>query len=1324
MDFYKIAVNESGVRKKHYEIYPDFKVSKSKDLMIRGGAFYAIWDEDKQLWSTDEYDVAKLVDDELRAYYEKYANDHYEDSINIKYMSNFNSNSWLQFKKYMKSIENNYNQLDSKIIFSNTETKKSDYISKKLTYPMEKGSIEAYDEMMSVLYEPEERKKIEWVIGSIISGDSKKIQKFLVLYGEGGTGKSTVLDIIEKMFEGYCTTFDSKGIASNNNTFAMETLKNNSLVAIQHEGDLSKIEDNSKLNSLIAHETMIMNEKFKSAYPIKFNCFLIMATNKPVKITDAKSGIIRRLIDAHPTGNLIPVDRYDILKERIDFELGAIAYHCLEVYRKMGKNYYNNYKPFQMMDMTDPFFNFVEDSAPVLQSKEYITLKSAYAMYKEYCEDCGLEYPLNKQKFKYEFKNYYKTLDDWKRIDDEILRNVYSGFLKDKVMKKRNGVTEAEREKPLNFVLDSTESLFDELYSECAAQYASKDETPSCAWDNCKTKLKDIDTTKVHYVQGMEPNHVVIDFDLKDEKGNKSFELNAIEAAKWPATYAELSKGGEGIHLHYIYDGDVSELSRIYAKDIEVKIFNGKSSLRRRLSKCNNIPIAHISSGLPLKEKRGKMVNDEVVKNEKALRTLVKNNLSKVYHADTKSSVCFIAKVLEDAYNAGVSYDLSDLQPKVLAFAASSTHQSDTCIKMVNAMKFKSEDIKNDNESKIDEIIFYDIEVFPNLFIVNWKKRGPEHKVVRMINPTAEEIENLLKYKLVGFNCRRYDNHILYARILNYTNEEIYKLSKKIISGDKTAFFGEAYNLSYTDVYDFCVKKQSLKKWEIELGLHHQELGLDWNKPVPEELWTKVAEYCDNDVISTEATFEANIADFIAREILAEVSGLSVNDTTNSHTTKIIFGNNKHPNLVYTDLSEQFPGYEFVQGEDNKFHNMYRGEDVGFGGYVYANPGMYGRTKTFDVASMHPSSVIALNMFGEYTKNFKELLDSRICIKHKDWEKAKSMLGGKLIKYLDDKSKAKALAQALKIAINSVYGLTSASFDNPFRDIRNKNNIVALRGGLFMINLKHEVENMGYKVIHIKTDSIKVENPDEKIEKFITEYGKSYGYNFEIEHVFEKICLVNDAVYIGKLDKDDPEYDNLEDYPGHWTATGAQFAVPYVFKTLFSHEPIIFEDMCETKEVKVGSMYLDMNDGYPTTYREEYDRLMKVRKKLEKKNEDTSEIDAAIERTIEEIKLEHNYIFIGRVGQFCPIKEGYGGGELLCNNNDKYSAVTGTKGYRWLESEVVKATGKEKDIDETYYISLVNKAYETLSKFGDVEMFISETEEPVPFTKPYKVSVA
>lgn len=1239
------------------EIYPKFVINKSRDLMIRGRDFYAIWDKDKNFWSLDEQDALRLIDLELDEY-AKENSARFDGNVKVLHMWDSESGMIDKWHKFcQRDLRDSYHILDEKLIFSNTKVAKRDYASKTLPYPLEEGSIEAYDRLMSVLYSPEERRKIEWAIGSIVSGDSKKLQKFMVLYGAAGTGKSTVLNIIQQLFEGYYSVFDAKALGSSNNTFALEAFKSNPLVAIQHDGDLSRIEDNTRLNSLVSHELMTVNEKFKATYTSQFKCFLFMGTNKPVKITDAKSGLMRRLIDVSPTGNKLSAKEYHSLVKQISFELGAIAYHCQQVYAS-NPGEYDDYVPLSMLGASNDFYNFMLDNYFIFVKEGGVSLKQAWEMYKVYCDDAKVTYPYSYRLFKEELKNYFKNYDErYTAQDGSRVRSYYSDLKLDKFEPQE----EPKKEEPKGWLIfERNKSRFDQEYEDCPAQYANDKETPSKKWDDVETKLKDLDTSKLHYVRVPE-NHVVIDFDILDDDGNKCFERNLAAAQNWPPTYAELSKSGQGIHLHYIYNGDVSKLCRLFDEHVEVKVFTGKSALRRMLTQCNDIPITTINSGLPLKGD-DKMVNLNIIQSEKGLRKQIKRNLNKEIHPATKPSCDFIFKILEDAYNSGMKYDVTDMRNAVLAFAAQSTNQAEYCIKLVSKMKFKSEE-PSDNAESESQIIFYDVEVFPNLFIVNWKFRGPEYAVNRMINPTANQIEELIQYRLVGFNCRRYDNHILWARMLGYDNEALYKLSQRIVNDDKkgsnrNCFFSEAYNLSYTDIYDFSSKKQSLKKFEIELGIHHQELGLPWDQPVPEDQWLKVAEYCDNDVLATEAVFEARYADFVAREILADLAGMTVNDTTNSLTTRIIFGKERKPNLVYTDLSEEFPGYEYVDGK-----NLYRGEDVGRGGYVYANPGMYGRTITFDVASMHPSSIIALNLFGSYTDNFRDLLQARILIKHKDFEKAGQIMGGKLAKWLTNPEMAKALSGALKIAINSVYGLTAANFDNPFRDIRNKNNIVALRGALFMVNLKHEIQDRGFKVVHIKTDSIKIENPSDDIFNFVMEYGKKYGYNFEVEHIFEKICLVNDAVYVAKLAEDDPED------PGKWTATGAQFAQPYLFKTLFSKEPIEFEDVCETKEVKTA-LYLDMNENLP--------------------------------------EGEHNYQFVGRVGSFCPVKSGYSGGELLREKDGKFSYATGAKGYRWLESETVKNLMDYKEcVNLDYYRKMIDEAVNDISEKGDFEWFTS-----------------
>lgn len=404
-------------------------------------------------------------------------------------------------------------------------------------------------------------------------------------------------------------------------------------------------------------------------------------------------------------------------------------------------------------------------------------------------------------------------------------------------------------------------------------------------------------------------------------------------------------------------------------------------------------------------------------------------------------------------------------------------------------------------------------------------------------------------------------------------------------------------------------------------------------------------------------------------------------------------------NGVTSRTINRFDGYHYVKfGEDGKSHNMYRGTDLGFGGYIVSFPGIYTNVALLDVASLHPNSIRAMNCFGEYTKNFTDILDARVAIKHGDYDSARKMLNGRLAPYLEDESTAKDLAQALKIAINSVYGLTAASFENPFRDPRNVNNIVALRGSLTMRTLQDEVESRGYPIVAIKTDSIKIANADKYIIDFCMDFAKKYSYQFEHEATYDRICQINDADYIAKYASSD-YCESIYGYvPGDnakaskknkwWTATGKQFQIPYVFKTLFSKEPIEFEDFCEAKEVKTA-IYLDMDEGLPDG--------------------------------------EHDYHFIGKVGNFCPIISGRGGGVLVRENKDKngntkYDSVTGTlkpdkTPYRWLEADSVKILGKEADIDKSYHRALVDKAVGFISEHGDFERFVADEPyivEPLP----------
>lgn len=1386
IDFLMVSTRP-GTRRGTIEIYPRFIIKKSSDLMIRGGDFYAIWLEKENRWSTEEDDAIHLIDSELDAYYEE-NKDRFDLPVKVLHLWDAETGMIDRFHKYCKDqMRDTFHTLDEKLVFANSDTSKKDYSTKRLPYPLEQGDTSAYDKLISTLYSDEERHKIEWSIGSIVCGDSKKLQKFMVLYGPSGTGKSTILNIIQQLFDGYYSVFDAKSLGSSTNSYALEAFKSNPLVAIQHDGDLSKIEDNTRLNSLVSHETMVVNEKYSKLYQSNFKCFLFMGTNTPVKITDAKSGLMRRLIDVNPTGNTLPNKEYKTITKQIAFELGAIAWHCREVYLS-DPCFYDNYIPLTMLSASNDFFNFVMDSYFVFERDDGVTLKAAWEMYKTYCEDAKVYYPLSQRLFKEELKNYFNEYEERHTFNDGTrARSYYSGFKSDKFKSEKSKNVEPNNAAvAIEFI--EQQSVFDTIGSNYPAQYASDNGIPLSPWSEVTTTLASIDTSKLHYVKVPE-NHIVIDFDIPDADGNKCFEKNLEEASKWPPTYAELSKSGQGIHLHYIYDGDVSMLSRVYKEHVEVKVFNGDASLRRKLTKCNNLPIATINSGLPLREV--KKVDGVKIKSQKKLIEMIKRNLKKEIHPGTKPSCDFIFKIVEDAYNDGVKYKIpDDLKKRIMEFAKNSTHQSAYCVKLmkkmhyesrnleqemdnnnqklrdlirstlsdgkmtpqykmdvifealenaynskmpydvrdtmnsllyfatdegdewclnlVNSMHFYSDDpLESEKKDESKPIVFYDIEVFPNLLLVTWKRAGPNQPKVHWFNPTPAQIEELLQFRLIGFNCRRYDNHVIYACLMGYTPEQLYYLSQRIIAGSRDCFFGEAYNLSFTDIYDFASagNKKSLKKLEIEMGIHHQELGLPWDQPVPEEKWPIVAEYCDNDVDATEAAFDYLKADWTARQILADITGLTVNDTTNTQTTRLIFGKDRKPQSQFRwrDLSKPvktlpddvlrflsmacptmmsmthgaahsllpyFPGYTYEAGK-----SIYRGEEVGEGGYVYAEPGIYTDVALLDIASQHPHSVIAECFFGvQYTTEYREIVEGRVNIKHEAWSKVDKMFGGKLKPYIqkvkNGEMTSKQLADALKTAINAVYGLTSASFDNPFKDPRNKDNIIAKRGALFMIDLKHEVQERGFTVVHIKTDSIKIANATPEIIQFVKEFGDQYGYTFEHEATYEKMCIVNDAVYVAKYNDGEHEFKlpTGEKIMTPWTATGTEFQVPYVFKTLFCHAPYNFDDFCETKSVKT-TMYLDFNEDKPDDY--------------------------------------HDYRFIGKVGQFTPVKSGCNGGLLVAERGEKYYAVVGTKGFRWMESEIVRGNDYSDKVDMSYYTSMVDEAAEDISKYGDLEWFTS-----------------
>ena len=91
----------------------------------------------------------------------------------------------------------------------------------------------------------------------------------------------------------------------------------------------------------------------------------------------------------------------------------------------------------------------------------------------------------------------------------------------------------------------------------------------------------------------------------------------------------------------------------------------------------------------------------------------------------------------------------------------------------------------------------------------------------------------------------------------------------------------------------------------------------------------------------------------------------------------------------------------------------------------------------------------------------------------------------------------------------------------------------------------------------------------------------------------------------------------------------------------------------------------------------------------------------------------HNLKFVGRVGEFVPVKPGTGGGTMYRVADGKLSATSGSTGFRWLESLAVTKDGREDDIDVSYWSNLADDAKKDINVYKDYTDFVTEDIPPI-----------
>ena len=602
MDFLDVSVKKftSNNRTVDYEVSPDFIFGDAKDLVVKGSKFYAYWNG--SFWDTKQknlfYDIDSLLWRKAREL---------EDGrpglrIDVKEIRKASAGKFRLFADFCKACETSDISFNQKVLFADHKMQRRDYATTQLTYSPQEGEAVAFKELIGTLYLPKELDKILWFMGALFTNNMYKIEKFMYLYGSKGSGKGTVLKIFRMLFQEYCGTIDLKLLTSADQ-FATGQIQEVPLL-IDEDTDISHIYNDTPLLKLTSHETISVNKKFKEPYDVRFIGLLITASNQRYKVRNVDSGITRRAIVVNPSGRKVSHTKYNQLMTQIKYELPYIANMAIQRFEELGFDYYDDYFDVDMAEQTDHIFDFMRTNA--IHMQHGITLKQISELYREYLEDMGWKTDGYKATIKREALRYFDTMLKDSHIDGMRVNNYFKGFRWNVAFPEGVvGTTEANDTVIPDDWLDFNyhNEVFNKLAAEYPAQLALRNGNPSDKWDNVVTTLSDIKTSKLHWVK-VPLNHIIIDFDLKDESGNKNLELNVEAASKFPPTYAELSKSGQGIHLHYIYDGNVNELNNLVDKHIEIKVYKGNASLRRIDKASNNLQPSHFI-GLAVEREKG-----------------------------------------------------------------------------------------------------------------------------------------------------------------------------------------------------------------------------------------------------------------------------------------------------------------------------------------------------------------------------------------------------------------------------------------------------------------------------------------------------------------------------------------------------------------------------------------------------------------------------------------------------------------------------------------------------------------------------------------------
>ena len=81
MDFIFFKEDPKDKRHNIVKLTPNYNTVESKDIIVKGGKVYAIYDEENKVWKRDKREYIKLMDRYLKNYYKESGNLQYKYRI-------------------------------------------------------------------------------------------------------------------------------------------------------------------------------------------------------------------------------------------------------------------------------------------------------------------------------------------------------------------------------------------------------------------------------------------------------------------------------------------------------------------------------------------------------------------------------------------------------------------------------------------------------------------------------------------------------------------------------------------------------------------------------------------------------------------------------------------------------------------------------------------------------------------------------------------------------------------------------------------------------------------------------------------------------------------------------------------------------------------------------------------------------------------------------------------------------------------------------------------------------------------------------------------